>query len=71
MPKAATAAEGRKMPEDIRDKYVSVEKALGKLPFRGVCKKCGWQSYQLTEDAAKELVKIHSSKHIINEALGV
>jgi hypothetical protein len=35
--------------------------------FRGVCKKCGFQSYQPTEALAKQMIEIHAGKHMMGQ----
>jgi hypothetical protein len=35
--------------------------------FRGVCTKCGFQSYQPTEALAKQMIEIHAGKHMMGQ----
>jgi hypothetical protein len=53
---------GNVTPETAKD-FVYVERVPGNLPFRGVCLKCGWQSQQPAEQAAKDAVDRHLGKH--------
>lgn len=50
--------------EDCVKQIQKVDGATKQFSFRGVCR-CGWQSYQATEAAAKEMVVRHAQQHII------
>jgi hypothetical protein len=72
---AAKAQAGAKPPKHYDQKaleaiveknYVSVEdlrKTTSNYPFRGVCKKCGWQTHQMNQADAAALVKTHAMQH--------
>jgi len=49
---------------DNADDFIGMERMPGNLPFRGVCLKCGWQSQQPTEQAARDAVHRHLGRHI-------
>jgi hypothetical protein len=46
------------------DSIIHVENVGGNLPFRGVCKKCGWQTHQPSDEAARQAVSSHAGRHI-------
>jgi len=49
---------------DNADEFVYVDRVPGNLPFRGVCLKCGWQSIQVSNQAAIDAVHRHLGRHI-------
>jgi hypothetical protein len=54
-------------PKKLSD-YVVVTPVEGGLltsKFRGVCKKCAFQSYQPTKELAQGAVEFHAQKHLI------
>jgi len=51
--------------QDALEQYVSVKPAspASHFKFVGRCMKCGWQTMQLTQDAAGSLVRQHVQAH--------
>jgi hypothetical protein len=50
--------------QDALDKFVSVvDLPDAYFACKGVCTKCGWQTMQLTQSAARDLVRLHVQSH--------
>ena len=66
IPAPLTVQPKQTMQQLIEEHFVKVEDlatTASNYPWRGVCKKCGWQTYQFTKDAALQLVRSHAQTH--------
>lgn len=68
VPETPTPKAPQALPVDSKTaKFVKVDanpSGTEQHKYRGVCTKCGWQSYQPSADAANEVVRRHATKHL-------
>lgn len=70
--KQARQAASQQVLDKLKDKYTDVQKTdAAMFPFSGTCLRCGWQTLELTEDAAKKLVEAHIAIHWRDAVAGI
>ena len=48
----------------LLERFVKIEKLIDShFKVRAVCIKCGWQTMQISEDAALQLLRVHVQSH--------
>lgn len=65
-PAAATKSTAKPSLQDLLEKYVSVVKITNTsshFTHEGICKKCGWHTMQLSDEAARTLLRQHVQQH--------